>query len=109
MRKSKEPACKANPRLCKEAPNNRLADAIRTPILKWPGPAGLRKRLNTSVASLAAAVKQYAKGNPVRERAICEYLSCMAEVDLIFRDQEAALTVYAGQIDNSAGAEDMLT
>lgn len=105
MKKSKEPACKTNPRLCKEAPNNRLADAIRTPILKWPGPSGLKVRLNNSVVCLCAAVKQCPKGDPVRERAIREYASCLKEVEGILAGLEHALAEYVGEGAEKGEAE----
>lgn len=94
-RKSREPACKLNPRLCKEAPNNRLADAIRSEVMKWPD---IRKRLRDATAIWAGLVRAgLPPGNPQREKAAEEWRAVRSEIDAIFKALEETLSTYAGE------------
>jgi hypothetical protein len=89
--------CRRNPRTCPDAPNPKLADAIRTSILEWPGPSGIRKRLEDSVVSLAAAVQELPRDHEMRKEAIREYLSNLSAIDSMLKEIETALSHYAAE------------
>lgn len=86
------PPCNLNPRLCNEAPNNRLADAIRTPILRWPD---IDKRLKTAISELGGIIAAGNSGSQAYLGAIKRISGCLRETQAIFRDQEAALARYS--------------
>jgi hypothetical protein len=94
MAPRKQMPCKRNPRTCPDAPMPKLAHGVRNPMLRW---GSIERRLKDGIAELGASLVSHGVGSPQYEGALDKIRTCLAETRLIFKTQEAALSLYAGK------------